>query len=116
MADYAQGYTLGRPIRMAPGLLAAPAYGARATAGDMLRFVQANLGTVPLDGPLQQAVTLTRTAYYRVGAMTQDLVWEQYPARWRKRRCSRATIPHRPARARRCASWCRRARRRRTCW
>ncbi|AOZ03661.1 class C beta-lactamase [Cupriavidus sp. USMAHM13] len=80
MADYAQGYTLdGRPIRMAPGLLAAPAYGARATAGDMLRFVQANLGTVPLDGPLQQAVTLTRTAYYQVGAMTQDLVWEQYP-------------------------------------
>lgn len=26
------------------------------------------------------AITDTRTGYYQVGAMTQDLVWEQYPA------------------------------------
>ena len=45
MAHYAQGYTkTDAPTRMAPGVIASEAYGIRATAGDMLRFVEANLG------------------------------------------------------------------------
>jgi beta-lactamase class C len=77
--NYAQGYTASdKPVRMAPGVLAAEAYGIRMTAGDMLRFVEANMGMLDLDENLQRAVTDTHTGYYRVGVMTQDLIWEQY--------------------------------------
>ena len=80
MDDYAQGYTTkDTPIRLAPGVLAAETYGVRTTAGDLLRFVEANLGMVPLDGRWQRAITDTHTGYYQVGGMTQDLIWEQYP-------------------------------------
>lgn len=83
MNDYAQGYTeAGAPIRMTQGAGAAEAYGVRSTAGDMLRFVEANMGMPGLDATLQRAIIATHTGYYRVGAqaggMTQDLVWEQY--------------------------------------
>ncbi|MDE2290311.1 MAG: beta-lactamase [Burkholderiales bacterium] len=80
MADYAQGYTkTGAPIRMAPGVLAAEAYGVKSTASDMLRFVQANMAMVPLEGKLQRAILATHTGYFKAGPMTQDLIWEQYP-------------------------------------
>ena len=79
MADYAQGYTkTGAPIRMAPGVLAPETYGVRTTAGDLLRFVKANMRMLSLDPALQRAITDTHTGYFRIGAMTQDLVWEQY--------------------------------------
>src|SRR3954470_2847196 len=79
MVHYAQGYTeTDAPIRMAPGVLGDEAYGARTTAGDLLRFVQINMKTVQIDEKWQRAVTETHTGYYRIGAMTQDLVWEQY--------------------------------------
>jgi beta-lactamase class C len=79
MENYAQGYTTeDTPVRMAPGILASEAYGIRATAGDMLRFVEANMGMLDLDAKLQRAITDTHTGYYRIGAMTQDLIWEQY--------------------------------------
>ena len=79
MGHYAQGYTTADvPVRMSPGVMASEAYGIRTTVGDMLRFVEANLGLVAIDGPLQQAITATHTGYYRVGPMTQDLIWEQY--------------------------------------
>jgi beta-lactamase class C len=78
--DYAQGYTgQGTPIRMAPGVLDAEAYGVRTTAADLLRFVQANLGMIALDPVLQRAIADTHTGYYVAGPMTQDLIWEQYP-------------------------------------
>jgi beta-lactamase class C len=64
---------------MAPGILALEAYGIRTTAGDLLRFVEANMGVLDLDEKLQSAITDTHTGYYRIGAMTQDLIWEQYP-------------------------------------
>jgi beta-lactamase class C len=77
--NYAQGYTrTDKPIRMAPGVLAAEAYGIRTTAGDMLRFVTANLGLLDLDKTLRRAIVDTHTGYYRIGPMTQDLIWEQY--------------------------------------
>ncbi|MBB2686632.1 UNVERIFIED_ORG: beta-lactamase class C [Rhizobium etli] len=77
--DYAQGYKRsGEPARLTPGLLSAEAYGVRSTAGDMIRFVGANIGLAKLDGKLQQAIDKTHTGYFSVGAMTQDLIWEQY--------------------------------------
>jgi beta-lactamase class C len=63
---------------MAPGVLASEAYGIRTTAGDLLRFVEANMGMLDLDETLKRAISNTHTGYYQVGAMTQDLVWEQY--------------------------------------
>ncbi|KWO64650.1 class C beta-lactamase [Burkholderia ubonensis] len=80
MGNYAQGYTKeGAPIRVAPGMLSAQTYGVKSTAADMLRFVQANMALVKLDGTLQQAITDTHTGYFQAGPMTQDLIWEQYP-------------------------------------
>ncbi|RKE39959.1 beta-lactamase class C [Paraburkholderia sp. BL23I1N1] len=78
--DYAQGYTKqGTPIRMAPGVLSDEAYGVKTTTADMIRFVEANMNLVQLDPKLQRAITDTHTGYFKAGAMTQDLIWEQYP-------------------------------------
>ncbi len=77
--NYAQGYTKkDEPIRMTPGILDAETYGVRTTASDMVRFIEANMGRIALDDDVQKAVTETHTGYYRIGAMTQDLIWEQY--------------------------------------
>jgi beta-lactamase class C len=79
MDRYAQGYTdADAPIRMAPGVLWEQAYGVRTTAGDMLRFVAANMKLLQPDDKWQRAITDTHIGYYRIGAMTQDLIWEQY--------------------------------------
>jgi beta-lactamase class C len=79
MPHYAQGYTKqDAPARMMPGLRASEAYGVKTTAGDLLRFVEANMGLVRVEADLQRAIMATHTGYYRVGAMTQDLIWEQY--------------------------------------
>jgi beta-lactamase class C len=63
---------------MFPGPLAAQAYGIRTTASDMLHFLDANMNLVRLDDTLQRAIMGTHTGYYRIGTMTQDLIWEQY--------------------------------------
>jgi beta-lactamase class C len=79
IANYAQGYTKdGAPIRMAAGVLGTEAYGIRTTAGDLLRFLEANLRVLTLDSNLQRAIIDTHTGYYQTGDMTQDLIWEQY--------------------------------------
>jgi beta-lactamase class C len=78
-ASYAQGYTArGAPIRMAEAVLSAEAYGVKSTAGDMIRFLEANMGRRALEAKLQRAIAQTHTGYFEVGRMTQDLVWEQY--------------------------------------
>ena len=80
MGQYAQGYnSQGAPVRVQPGVLAEEAYGVKSSARDMIRFVDANLGLLQLDAPLARAVADTHTGYFRTGAMTQDLIWEQYP-------------------------------------
>jgi len=77
--NYAQGYTAtDTPVRMTPGVLASETYGIRTSVGDLLRFVEANMRMLALDKKLQRAITDTHTGYYRIGAMTQDLIWEQY--------------------------------------
>jgi beta-lactamase class C len=78
-SNYALGYTRqDAPIRMAPGVLADEAYGVRTTAADLTRFVAANMGRVSVDADLAKAVAGTHVGYYRLGAMTQAMVWEQY--------------------------------------
>ncbi|ORC57366.1 class C beta-lactamase, partial [Pseudomonas floridensis] len=81
MRLYAQGYnTLNEPVRVSPGVLATEAYGVKSSSRDMIRFVEANMGigTDQYDAPLQRALNDTRTGYFKVGDMTQDLIWEQY--------------------------------------
>jgi beta-lactamase class C len=79
MADYAQGYTKeDAPIRMATGVLSPEAYGIKATAPDMVRFLEANMNSIRLDKKFQRAITETHTGYFKAGPMTQDLIWEQY--------------------------------------
>jgi len=80
MADYAQGYTKeDAPIRMATGVLSSEAYGIKTTAADLIRFVEANMNSLPLDEKLRRAITETHIGYFKAGPMTQDLIWEQYP-------------------------------------
>jgi beta-lactamase class D/CubicO group peptidase (beta-lactamase class C family) len=80
MAQYAQGYnSKGAPVRMNPGVLAEEAYGVKSNTRDLIRFVDANMGLLPLEDKLARAVADTHTGYFKTGAMTQDLVWEQYP-------------------------------------
>jgi beta-lactamase class C len=81
MSDYAQGYTKDDvPIRMTPGELWQEAYGIRSSAADMIRFVQIEMGAIRVAPALERAVRATHVGYYRLGAMTQDLIWEQYAA------------------------------------
>lgn len=80
MKRYAQGYNSeGKPVRLNPALLADEAYGVKASSADMLRFVEAQLGTGTIDHAIESAMMLTRNGHYRAGAMTQALIWEQYP-------------------------------------
>ncbi|MDH4563950.1 class C beta-lactamase [Pseudomonas sp. BN411] len=79
MPRYAQGYNKhDAPVRVNPAMLANEAYGVKTSSKDLLHFVEAHLGRVPLEAGLQRAIDATRTGYYKVGAMTQDLIWEQY--------------------------------------
>lgn len=79
-ADYAQGYTKdGKPIRLMGGVLGPEAYGVKASAADMLRFIEANMKLVDVAAPLQRAIIDTHTGYFKSGPITQDLIWEQYP-------------------------------------
>ncbi|MCJ1884224.1 beta-lactamase [Pseudomonas sp. LA21] len=76
---YAQGYDKDdAPVRINPDVLADVAYGVRTSSRDLLRFVEIQLGRVKLGEKMQAALDATRTGYYKVGPMTQDLIWEQY--------------------------------------
>ncbi len=80
VAQYAQGYDdKGAPVRMNQNVLADEAYGVKSTTRDMIHFLDANMGLVQLDATLARAVAHTHTAYFKAGALTQALVWEQYP-------------------------------------
>ncbi|OAJ63835.1 class C beta-lactamase [Paraburkholderia ginsengiterrae] len=79
MPDYAQGYrNNGAPVRVSPGVLSEEAYGVKATAADMTRFMQANMNLLQLDAKWQHAIDATHTGYFKAGVLTQDLIWEQY--------------------------------------
>ncbi|MGE0284402.1 MAG: serine hydrolase [Rhodospirillaceae bacterium] len=82
--NYAQGYSRdGQPVPRMPALedfpLAAEAFGVRSTAGDLLRFVEANLGLVNTDPTLRRALATATTGRFQAGPMKQALIWEWYP-------------------------------------
>jgi beta-lactamase class C len=80
MGNYAYGYSKdNRPIRVTPGVLDSETYGVKATAANLIRFVEANMGLIKLDQTLQRAITDTHTGYFKAAVLTQDLAWEQYP-------------------------------------
>jgi beta-lactamase class C len=80
MAAYAWGYNkANQPVRVNPGMFDAEAYGVKATAVDVLHFVEANIRPETLDTPMRHAVEGTHIGYVRVGGMVQGLGWEQYP-------------------------------------
>ena len=79
MPNYAHGYTeTGMPIRMAPDLLWAEAYGVRTTATDMIRFIEESMNVVAVNPALSRAIAGTHVGYFNAGPITQDLIWEQY--------------------------------------
>jgi len=80
MKNYAFGYSkTDEAIRVNPGPLASEAYGVKSTATDMIRYIDANLQIIKIDEKIQNAITNTHTGYFKIGEMTQDLIWEQYP-------------------------------------
>ncbi len=80
MNEYAQGYNnADSPVRVNPGVLAAEAYGVKSCTRDLLQFAEANMRIGKLTESWQMAVTNAHTGYFKVGVLTQDLIWEQYP-------------------------------------
>lgn len=78
--DYAQGYTKeDKPIRLQNAVLASEAYGVKTCTADLARFMEANMKMSSQTGKLLRAVRNTHIGYFKSGAITQDLVWEQYP-------------------------------------
>jgi len=77
---YAQGYnSKDAPVRVNPGMLWEEAYGVKTNAKDLLRFVEINLGAIHVEDKLKRAVEATHMGYFKLGAMSQDLIWEQLP-------------------------------------
>nr|WP_206434422.1 class C beta-lactamase [Iodobacter ciconiae] len=79
MQNYAQGYNKkDEPVRVNPGVLDSEAYGIKSSSADMIKFINANMKTGKIDNKVQQALINTHTGYFKSGAITQDLIWEQY--------------------------------------
>ncbi|MGV6394769.1 class C beta-lactamase [Pseudomonas caspiana] len=76
---YAQGYDKkDAPARLNGGVLGDEAYGMKTSSKDLIHFVEANINPTKLDAALARAIADTQVAYFKAGAITQDLVWEQY--------------------------------------
>jgi beta-lactamase class C len=79
-ARYAWGTNkAGKPVRVTPGVFDAEAYGVKASAADLIRFVESNIHPDTLEPAVRQAVEGTHIGYFKVGEMVQGLGWEQYP-------------------------------------
>jgi beta-lactamase class C len=79
LANYANGYVGERePARLEPGYMDAQAFGVKATASDLLHFVESNLDPARLDATMRRVVEATQLGYFQVGDMVQGLGWEQY--------------------------------------
>ncbi|WP_027252713.1 class C beta-lactamase [Photobacterium halotolerans] len=79
MQAYAFGYNAaGEAVRVSPGALDAEAYGVKSTSADMVRYIEANIGTVSVQPLMKQALANTKTGYYRSSTLTQGLAWEMY--------------------------------------
>jgi beta-lactamase class C len=79
MPLYAWGHDdAGKPVRMSPGVLAAPTYGVKSSSADMIRYLQANIAQGARTPAMRRAIEGTHVGYYQVGDMVQGLGWEQY--------------------------------------
>ena len=79
LKNYAWGYTKdNKPIHVNPGLLDNQSYGIKTTSTDLEIFLKANINEIDLSDSLKKALNSTRKGYFKVGKMTQDLVWEEY--------------------------------------
>lgn len=79
MNQYAFGYnSKGEAIRVNPGVLDAEAYGVKTTSSDMIRYIEANMGEIPLDVNMQTALNNTKMGYYQASKFVQGLAWEMY--------------------------------------
>ncbi|KDM93169.1 class C beta-lactamase [Photobacterium galatheae] len=79
MRNYAFGYNAaGDAVRVNPGVLDTEAYGIKSTSADMVRYIEANVGTASVQPVMKQALANTKTGYYQSGALTQGLGWEMY--------------------------------------
>ncbi|MCX7205192.1 MAG: beta-lactamase [Proteobacteria bacterium] len=79
MKNYAQGYNKkDEPVRVNPGILDSEAYGIKSSSADMLKFINANMQIGKIDHKVQQALMNTHRGNFTSGAITQDLIWEQY--------------------------------------
>nr|WP_032878960.1 class C beta-lactamase [Acinetobacter colistiniresistens] len=78
MPQYAWGYKADQALRVSPGMLDAEAYGVKSSSADMLRFLDVQINPQHLKQPLRKAIENTHVGYFKVGAMTQGLGWEQY--------------------------------------
>lgn len=79
MQEYAFGYNAaGEAVRVTPGVLDAEAYGVKSTSADMVRYIEANIGTATVRPLMKQALVNTKTGYYQSSTLTQGLGWEMY--------------------------------------
>ncbi len=82
MDQYAFGYDkeTNNPIRVAPAVLDAEAYGVKSSARDMLKMIDIELGRGQASDELRKAIKRTQEGQYKTALFVQDLIWEQY--RW----------------------------------
>ncbi len=79
MGDYAWGYDqTNKPARMQGDVLSQQAYGVLASAGDVLRMVQANIDPRRLTPAMRRAVEGTQVGHFAIADTVQGLGWEQY--------------------------------------
>lgn len=78
MPQYAWGYKADQAMRVSSGMFDAEAYGVKSSSADMLKFLDAQINPQQLKQPLRKAIENTHVGYFKVGAMTQGLGWEQY--------------------------------------
>ncbi|ENV74627.1 beta-lactamase [Acinetobacter ursingii] len=78
MTQYAWGYKGQQAMRVSAGMFDAEAYGVKSSSADLLKFLDAQINPQQLKQPLRKAIENTHVGYFKVGAMTQGLGWEQY--------------------------------------
>ncbi|RZG88090.1 AVDC family class C beta-lactamase [Acinetobacter venetianus] len=78
MGNYAWGYKNDQAMRVSAGMFDAEAYGVKSSSADMLKFIDAQLNPQQLKQPMRKTIENTHVGYFKVGAMTQGLGWEQY--------------------------------------
>lgn len=78
MENYAWGYKNDQAMRVSAGMFDAEAYGVKSSSADMLKFIDAQLNPQQLKQPMRKTIENTHFGYFKVGAMTQGLGWEQY--------------------------------------